>query len=68
MKKEYTPDDLYGFIEEESTCEITCSNCGKQERTYGEAYYEQDTFFKKGWRATKKNVYCPVCANKKLKN
>ena len=64
----YTSNDLYDFIEEETTCEITCSNCGKSEGTYGEAYWEKEGFFKKGWRATKRgNVYCPKCAKKKLK-
>jgi hypothetical protein len=65
----YEPDDLEDFIEEETICEITCSECRKQECTYGEAYYEKDTFFEKGWRATQRgNVYCPECASKKLKN
>ena len=66
--RKYTTDDLYNFIEEISTCTITCSSCGKDEQTYNsDAYYDQDKFFEKGWRATVDNVYCPECAPKKLK-
>lgn len=66
-KKKHTADELFDFIMEETTCEITCTNCGKSEGNYGDAMYEQDRFFNKGWRATKDNCYCPTCAKKKLK-
>ena len=63
----YEPMDLWDSIEVE--CAINCSNCQKR----GVLHFVDDdeashAFFKKGWRATKsKNVYCPECAKKKLK-
>ena len=67
QKAKHNPDELYDFIEEESTCTITCSNCNKYRSDFGYASHCQEDFFKRGWRATKDNVYCPTCAPKKLK-
>ena len=61
--KKYKASDLAEFIEEVSS--IQCSNCGNEDSVWFDN--GEDQFFKKGWRATKYSVYCPVCAKKKLK-
>jgi hypothetical protein len=60
-------EDLYDHIVPE--CSIACSNCRKPESVMNYNEDEaQEHFFAEGWRATKSgNVYCPECANKKLK-
>ena len=62
-KKEYEADDLMDFICYEAS--IECSSCKKSEGAWGEN--AENDFFHNGWRATKRNVYCPECAKKKLK-
>lgn len=61
-------DNLEDFIIEETTSEINCSKCSNYDGSQNELDYTKHIFFKKGWRATKNNVYCPICAKKYLKH
>lgn len=51
------------------TADIICVSCNKKETLHDVDDYDAAELFKnKGWRVTKyRNVYCPECANKKLK-
>lgn len=47
---------------------VNCTNCRQQHRVTGDSLESARLFRDKGWRATEKNIYCPACANKKLKS
>lgn len=51
-----------------STQEIQCSRCmcTGTEHNIGD-YEAAESFQRKGWRATRQNIYCPTCSEKKLK-
>lgn len=61
-----TDKKLADHIEVES--HIICSGCQTIGTEYGvDEYLAEDILYDKGWRAGRSNVYCPVCAPKKLK-
>ena len=49
-----------------TTCEITCSKCGKGSKVYDD-YMFAESLDEAGWKATGMNVYCPECNKKKKK-
>ncbi len=64
--KKYKPQDLEDAIE--TVCSISCSKCKSDDGAYNtDEFYASQDLFKKGWRATDKNIYCPKCAKKYLK-
>lgn len=65
-KKKYNADQLEDNILIEASIECTKCKSGDLEM-HTDQYYAADEFFKKGWRATPNNVYCPKCAKTYLK-
>lgn len=65
--KKYQASDLESFCDEITETTIVCTNCGKEDGMWGETDYAVKDFFRRGWRSTPKNCYCPKCAPKKLK-
>lgn len=61
MEKDKAIMNLSDFTQTEF--HISCTNCNAEQATDG----DEDDFYKKGWRATQQNCYCPKCAKKKLK-
>lgn len=62
----YRPDQLLESIL--TTCTIQCNKCKKIDELFNTDDYDAcEYFFKKGWRQTPNNLYCPKCAKKNLK-
>lgn len=63
--REYDQFQLMDALRE--MCEIECSKCSKSSSADGRLDVAAEQLFDDGWRATAKNIYCPVCAKKYLK-
>lgn len=66
-----SPEDQQDLISEYVwvVAEVQCSSCGKASFDEGGDYnLSAGEFYGQGWRATQQNIYCPKCAQKKLKN
>lgn len=62
----YTASQLYEIILTEN--QIYCNGCSGKDSITSDPDEAAEYFFKAGWRVTKsQKVYCPECANKKLK-
>jgi hypothetical protein len=67
MAKKKTADDLIDFIQVLSS--IECSKCKAADCCWmADEFSASESLFKKGWRATQSNIYCPKCAKKHLKS
>jgi len=65
-KKTYDWTDLFNGIV--TIDKIKCTRCQREDETGGNDNWKSSMkFFNIGWRATRLNTYCPVCAKKKLK-
>jgi hypothetical protein len=66
MSKGHEPIELLDYCE--TTVDICCSKCGTTDTVCClDDYNAVEEFFKKGWRATLQNCYCPKCAMKYIK-
>ena len=66
MNKGHESMELMDYCE--TTVDICCSKCGINDTICGaDDYNAAEEFFKKGWRATHQNCYCPKCAMKYIK-